>query len=256
MRVIIIGSGNVATIFAQRLFENNVKIEQIIARNPIAGNSLAATVNSVSTNIENIQKDADIYIISVQDDSLPDVIQQLQNTIPATALVVHTTGSASIQLLDKIASQYGVLYPLQSIRKEKNKDLSIPLFLDGNNQVALDKIETLAKKISPIIDYANDEQRIKLHIAAVFVSNFTNYLYSVAEKFCTNNQLNFSHLLPLMEETVNRLHTHSAASVQTGPAARGDRSTIEKHLSILQKENPEMVEVYNFLTNEILHSKS
>jgi len=253
MQIVIIGSGNVATIFAKQLHSNNNTIVQIIARNPISGKALAEKVNATFVSDYNhINKNADAYIISVQDDSLPIVAQQLENILPQNALVIHTTGSASINVLKKNSSQYGVLYPLQSLRKENTTITNIPLFLDGNTPDALEKIELLAKSISPKIAFANDEQRIKLHIAAVFVSNFPNYLYTLADAFCKEQHIDFSFLLPLMEESVHRLHQFSPKAIQTGPAARGDISTINKHKEILQKEKPELLEVYSFLTEKIV----
>ncbi|PZP49136.1 MAG: DUF2520 domain-containing protein [Pseudopedobacter saltans] len=253
MGIVIIGSGNVASIFACRLFENNIKIEQIVARNPVSGNALAGQLNAVFIqDISNVKTDADVYLITVQDDFLPMVADSLRGKISEKALVLHTTGSASIKVLEHISSQYGVLYPLQSLRKENVNSIEIPLFLDANNNSSFEKLENFAKNISPIIAFADDQQRIRLHIAAVFVSNFPNYLYVLAESFCKNHNIEFSNLLPLMKETTNRISFFSPKDIQTGPAARGDLGTIEKHTSILEKENPELLKVYEFLTNGIL----
>lgn len=257
MRVILIGSGNVSTIFAQRLFENKVTIVQIVARNPTSGKKLAIDVHAAYIpSILHMETNADAYILAVQDDLLPSIVTQLENKISRNALIVHTTGSASIKILENITDQYGVLYPLQSLRKENSSLKDIPLYLDANNPEALQKLELLSTKISTNISFANDEQRIKLHIAAVFVSNFPNYLFTLADQFCQDHRIDFSFLLPLIEETVHRLRYFSPKEIQTGPAARGDLSTIEKHKTILGNENPELLPIYSLLTNSILEDFS
>ncbi len=257
MKIVIIGSGNVATILAEKLFANNIFIAQIIARNLDTGKALSQKTHAQYTdNYEDIEKDADVYLICVQDDFLPEVAGKLEKVLPKKSLVVHTTGSASIKVLEYISSQYGVLYPLQSLRKENESVQEIPFFLDASTPEALEKLQLLAKNISSNIAFANDEQRIRLHIAAVFVSNFPNYLYSIADSFCEQHGIDFKFLLPLMEETVNRLHHFSPKEIQTGPAARGDISTIKKHETILQKENPEILDIYSFLTEKILNSRT
>ncbi|MFT4203744.1 MAG: DUF2520 domain-containing protein [Chitinophagaceae bacterium] len=253
METVIIGSGNVATVLAEKLSANGVAITQIIARNPNTGKALAEKTKAQYTDDYNrIVLNADVYIICVQDDFLPETAQKLEKVLPKDRLVVHTTGSASIKILEKVSSRYGVLYPLQSLRKENSSVKEMPLFLDANIPETLSTLELLANKISFNIGFADDEQRIRLHIAAVFVSNFPNYLYTIAESFSRQHGIDFSFLLPLMEESVSRLHRFAPKEIQTGPAARGDLSTIQKHESILQKENPEILEVYRFLTRKIL----
>lgn len=254
MKVVIIGSGNVATILAERLLANNtnITITQIVARNPNTGKNLAQKANAqYNGNYQNIDTNADAYLICVQDDFLPEVAAQLATVLDKNALVVHTTGSASIDILKNISSQYGVLYPLQSLRKENSSLHQIPLFLDANTSDAMEKLQSLAQSISPNIALANDQQRLRLHIAAVFVSNFPNYLYTLADSFCNQYKIDFHFLLPLMEETVSRLHHFAPKEIQTGPAARGDISTIEKHETILAESSPELLEVYRFLTEKI-----
>lgn len=252
MKAVIIGSGNVATILAEKLFANNITITQIVSRNPHTGKHLAGKTKTRHTdNYKDIDTHADVYLICVQDDFLSEVAIQLEKVLDKSPLVVHTTGSASINILKNVSDQYGVLYPLQSLRKENISVQQIPLFLDASTPEAMQKLQQLAKNISSNIALADDTQRIRLHIAAVFVSNFPNYLYTLADTFCKQHDIDFSFLLPLMEETVSRLHHFAPREIQTGPAARGDISTIEKHTTILAESNPELLETYRFLTEKI-----
>lgn len=250
----MIGSGNVATHYARKLYQNGATIIQIIARSSESGTALANAVEaSFTLDYNEIIKDADCYIISVQDDQLENVVDKLKTFLyPTNSLIVHTTGSASINVLKNMSTQYGVLYPLQSIKKENILLSDIPIFIDGNSEETKEKIKLLAHYISDKVAEANDEQRLKLHIAAVFVSNFPNYLYILADKLCKQNDLPFAYLLPLMEETVMRLHHFSPENMQTGPAIRADILTIKKHEALLEKENTEMLSVYQFLTEKIM----
>jgi predicted short-subunit dehydrogenase-like oxidoreductase (DUF2520 family) len=127
----------------------------------------------------------------------------------------------------------------------------IPLLIDGNTEETITLIEDFAKTISTNVTKANDEQRLKLHIAAVVVSNFTNHLYKLAEDFCKNEKVDFTLLAPLIKETAERIQHASPADVQTGPAVRNDIFTIEKHLRILS-DHPALKYIYIKLTDSIM----
>ena len=249
MQIVIIGSGNVASVLAKLITLNNHQLLMIVGRNEQAVKSLAQKYNApYSLSFNNIDQHADIYLLAVSDHAVEEVIGKIK--IPKDKLVVHTTGSLSKNILQKTSFQYGVLYPLQSIRKEIEQLPQIPFFIDGNNQDAKNKIEAFAQTLSPLVSGANDEQRIKLHIAAVFVSNFNNFLLPVAEDFCSKENIEFQYLLPLMKETVMRLNDQSPKNVMTGPAIRKDTNTIEKHLQILEKY-PDIKNLYRLLTEKI-----
>ena len=251
--VVIIGSGNVATILGKLIVKAGYKILQLVGRNIESTRQAAAFLNtSAITNLSNVHPNADLYIIAVPDSFVDAVAGSLK--VPADKIVVHTTGSVPIEVLKSKHKNYGVLYPLQSLRKETATLPTVPLFVDGSSKDITDTLLQFAQSLSPIVHKANDEQRIKLHISAVIVSNFTNYLYSLAHQYCQKEGLDFHALLPLMEETVSRLHIYDPEKMQTGPAVRRDVATVEKHVSLL-KDYPEILKTYNFLSNEIMKNK-
>ncbi|QES87578.1 Rossmann-like and DUF2520 domain-containing protein [Rhizosphaericola mali] len=253
-KIVIIGSGNVATILAKKIQKNkHYTIVEIVARNIQTGKSLADEIHSLlCTDISKISQIADIYIVAVQDKTLPILANELNNYIPKDKIIVHTTGSASINILKNISSNIGVIYPLQSIKSSSSLYIEIPLFIDANNEKTKIQISDLANSISSKVDIANDEKRLKLHIAAVIVSNFSNYLFTLGEDFCKTENISFEYLLPLIEETVRRMQTTSPSIMQTGPAIRADQNTIDLHKRILKKENlSETLDVYSFLTEKI-----
>ena len=113
-------------------------------------------------------------------------------------------------------------------------------------------IENFALTLSSKVSYANDEQRLKLHVAAVIVNNFTNHLYTLAADYCADEGLDFKMLQPLIEETALRLRDHRPADVQTGPAARKDMATLDKHLSILS-QHPVLKKIYLRMSDSIMN---
>jgi predicted short-subunit dehydrogenase-like oxidoreductase (DUF2520 family) len=165
-------------------------------------------------------------------------------------LVVHTAGAVPGSALRTVSDRAGVLYPLQSLRKEIRPFPEFPLLIDALRPDDLPVIETFARTLARQVQVANDETRLKLHAAAVFANNFTNFLYTLAADFCEKEKMDFSLLLPLIEETAQRVERYPPPDVQTGPAIRGDRTTMERHLELLGRY-PDMTEIYQLLSRQI-----
>ena len=156
-----------------------------------------------------------------------------------------------MQVLEKSAANHGVLYPLQSLRKEMNNTPAIPFFIEANTPDDLCLLEEFAFTLSPSVTKTDSATRMKWHISAVIVSNFTNMLYAVAEDYCRKEGLDFLQLKPLITETANRLGERPPTELQTGPAVRKDQSTIQKHLEQLQDGHPEIAELYTYLSEAV-----
>lgn len=113
----------------------------------------------------------------------------------------------------------------------------------------------LAQSISEEkVTEGGDDTRMKLHVAAVIVSNFPNHLYALAEDYCEKEGLDFKQLVPLIEETASRIKDISPKQAQTGPAIRHDKETLQKHIELL-KEHPQLKNIYLLLTESIQQSK-
>ena len=249
MRIVIIGTGNTATVLGKLFQRHGHTIVQLIGRTGETTKQLAQALN-VPFTLDNreMNRDADIYLIAVTDKAIQDVAAWLRVD---KKLVIHTAASARMNLLESCTKNYGVLYPLQSLRKELNEIPVIPFLIDGNTEENRTLIADFASTLSSHVQYAGDEQRILTHIAAVFVSNFTNHLYVVAEQFCQRQEIDFSILKPLIIEITNRLEHFSPAQVQTGPAVRNDTETLDKHLQLLS-DFPTQQAIYRFLTDSII----
>jgi predicted short-subunit dehydrogenase-like oxidoreductase (DUF2520 family) len=248
MDVVIIGTGNVATVFGRLIVNKGHKIIEIVGRGKAATASLAKICKAyANTDLSAINNTADIYLIAVVDTAIENVAKQLtlQNK-----LVVHTAGSVSINVLNKINSGHGVLWPLQTLRKEMKVIPEIPIVIDANSEATYTALLAFTKTLTDTVFRANDAKRIKLHLAAVMVSNFTNHLYALADDYCRKESLEFKLLLPLIQETSNRIINNAPRNVQTGPAARKDEATINNHLNLL-KASPTLYKIYQLMSDSI-----
>jgi predicted short-subunit dehydrogenase-like oxidoreductase (DUF2520 family) len=249
MQVVIIGTGNAATVFGRLMISKGHSISQVYGRDILKAEALAEQLKSTATSdISSLTKNADIYLIAVADKAVAEIAAQLDIN---DHLVLHTTASLSKNVLKEISKSYGVLYPLQSLRKQMEITTPIPLLVDGNTEEVTKQIEAFAASLSEVVVRADDETRVKLHVAAVFSCNFANYMYLQSAEFCKKEGINFNLLQPLMEETATRLRQFHPSEVFTGPAVRGDMATINKHLSLLEAY-PEQYSMYKSLTEKII----
>jgi predicted short-subunit dehydrogenase-like oxidoreductase (DUF2520 family) len=253
MDIVIIGSGNVAAVLGRKFRAAGHHILQVASRNAADASALAYEWNTVSTNyFSAINREAEVYIIAVTDEAIDEVVRELK--LPGK-VVAHTAASVPKEILKNVTEHYGVFYPLQSLRKDMKKLPDMPVFFDGSDDLTKKKLKTLASTVSEEkIAEADDEARLKLHAAAVVVSNFTNHLYALAEEYCRQEGLDFRQLLPLIEETALRLRDISPKEAQTGPAIRHDSETIHKHLEQL-KNHPQLKNIYVLLTESIQQQK-
>lgn len=249
MRVVIVGSGNVATVLGRLIKKAGHEIIQVISRHAEHAKTLGEELQCAWANYEGpLNPNTDLYLIAVKDSALYELNKVFH---AGKILVVHTAGSIPKDTLKDVSHNYGVLYPLQSLRKEMDTMAGIPLLIDGNTSETIALIEDFAKTISSSVCIAGDEERLKLHVAAVIVSNFTNHLYALAEDFCEKENVDFKMLIPLILETAQRIQYNSPAAVQTGPALRNDVFTLDKHLRLLNAY-PKLKYMYLKLTESIM----
>lgn len=248
MRVVLIGTGNVATILGRKISGAGHEIAQIYGRVPARARALATELSTAYTSdIGQLHRQADLYIVAVTDTAIPAVAASLQ---VKDKLVVHTAGSVTKEVLRGCSTRYGIVYPLQSLRKESQHLPGIPLLIDAGQADDLAVLQTFAESIATQVQAAGDEERLKLHVAAVIVSNFTNHLYALAEQYCKQEQADFSLLHPLISEVAGRLRYMTPQEAQTGPAIRKDTSTIQKHLELLEGHGS-VKDLYAWFTKNI-----
>jgi len=207
--------------------------------------------------VSKIKKDGDLYILAVSDNAIEQVAEDLSKRIGKDKLVVHTSGATPTRLLKSYFKYYGSFYPLQTFSISRNVTFEkVPMCIDANSKKHSTLLLEIAEQLSEKVYAINDAQRAKLHVAAVFVNNFSNNLFTIGEQITRKENLPFEILKPLIEETVEKIRNHSPIEMQTGPAVRNDQNTIDRHLKYLQKEFPELVEVYQTMTKSIQNKTS
>jgi predicted short-subunit dehydrogenase-like oxidoreductase (DUF2520 family) len=251
MNVLIIGAGNVATVLGRLIKAAGHNIIQVVSRNMENAGMLAEELGcSAAASFAKVNKDADLYIAAMSDAALNEIKENIKL---GDKIIVHTAGSVSKDVLQGVSSNYGVIYPLQSLNKEtKYGHLKIPLLIDGNNEHSLQVIRSLSESISPLVSVMEDDSRLRLHVAAVVTNNFTNHLYSLVYNFCKKEGIDFKMLQPLIEQTALRLEKHPPAAMQTGPAIRKDIITLDKHLRVLNT-HPQLRSIYLKMTDSIMN---
>tara|TARA_R110000868_G_scaffold355329_4_gene616793 strand:- start:3373 stop:4143 length:771 start_codon:yes stop_codon:yes gene_type:complete len=244
--VVILGAGNVATHLYKAFSKaENVSVHQWFNRSLKV---IDAYKNSVEiTNDLSKLKAADIYILAVSDDA----ISGLSSKLPFdNKLVVHTSGSVSVYDIDK-KHKRGVLYPLQTFSKNAEMDFTnVPICIETIDKACFSILKKLTESIGSTVQKVNTDQRKVLHLAAVFVNNFTNQLYRIGHEITESEGAEFDILKPLILETAKKIEHLSPYMAQTGPAKRNDKKTIKRHLKQLEN-NSHHQDIYKLLTASI-----
>lgn len=249
MEFTLIGSGNVAYYLAKKLNKPPHSISQVYSRNIKTGKALAKFVNSeFVSDIKNLTKTSDAYIIAVNDDEIINVTKQLELNIK---LVIHTSGSTGLTALSNCSSNIGVVYPLISITKSEN-DIpeNFPVCIEANNTTSLKKCKQIAKFLSKNIKEINSDSRAALHLSAVIVNNFGNHLFVEADDLLQKNKLSLKLLEPIISQTAERIKKNKPINLQTGPAIRDDKKVMKKHLNIIGK-NKALAGLYKSFSKSI-----
>ena len=252
-KISIIGAGNVATHLAGAFVNAGKEIVQIFSRNLYSAEELSAKCGAVPINdILEVTNDVDLIVIAVSDDALEEVVKKLP---VGNTLVVHTSGSVSMDVLKPYGDSIGVFYPLQTFSKDRQVSFNqVPLCLEADSVENLEVLKSLAISLTDHIYFIDSFQRKKLHLAAVFACNFPNFLYSIAEDLLDENGLSFEMMKPLIIETAEKAKAISPSKAQTGPAFREDQKIIDSHLQMLENHK-EFQEVYKLLSKKIIGLK-
>ncbi len=248
--VVVVGSGNLAESLALAMAQSpEVNLVQIYARSEERASALSELCGcGYTTSIDLVQK-ADIYILAVSDSAVGELSESLP--IDENSIVVHTAGSVTMETISDRFKNRGVFYPLQTFTKGRRVNFSeIPIFIEGASPELVDALSDLARKLSKSVHVVDSLQRSQLHLAAVYVCNFVNHLYAVGADLVGQSNLSFDMLKPLIAETTAKaLDATSPAQVQTGPARRGDQSTMDRHESMLRE--PIYKDMYSIISKSI-----
>lgn len=247
IKVVLIGSGNLASHLSRALILSpNVDFLQRLSRNNTNSRYFDPSIPVINANSD--LADADIYILAVNDDAIANLSKDVKHL---QGLVVHTSGSVAMTELDPDLKR-GVLYPAQSFSLDKENDFKkVPLALETENKEDYKLLAALATELSDSIYELDSDGREKLHIAAVFANNFSNYMFYCAEELCQQAGISFDILKPMILETGSKIQQLSPGNAQTGPARRNDQQTINKHLEQLTNDKKA---IYKTVTDAIIRS--
>ncbi|MDR1675856.1 MAG: DUF2520 domain-containing protein [Tannerella sp.] len=248
MKIVFIGSGNVATHLSAAMQKAGYTVGQVYSRNETHARTLAGRLHCDWTaKTGEIISTADLYVFAVKDGALPELLAQ---TPVNNGLWIHTAGSVPMDVFKGYAAHYGVLYPLQTFSKNRDTDFRrVPCLIEALLPEDETRLHEIAARLSDHVQTLSSEKRKFVHLAAVFACNFSNHMYALAGKLVREQGLSTDILLPLIDETAAKIHALSPSDAQTGPAVRGDRQILDRHLALLS--DPAMREIYQLISNHI-----
>ena len=271
MKIVLIGAGNLATHLGKALHAAGHDMVQVFSRTMQSAETLASLLDAEPlTDIAQVRDDADVYIFSVKDSALVQLVAQLCRH-EADGLVedgavnalrkakkgehervfLHTAGSMPMSVFKGMAQHYGVLYPMQTFSKQREVDFSIiPCFVEANDEFAQKQIEGMAREISGRVYQLSSEDRKYLHLSAVFACNFANHCYAISQELLEEHGIPFDVMLPLINETAAKVHEMKPKDAQTGPAVRYDENVIDKQSKLLEN-HPHFKKVYDSMSKSI-----
>ena len=250
MKIVLIGAGNLATHLGKALHAAGHDMVQVFSRTMLSAETLASLLDAEPlTDISQVRDDADVYIFSVKDSALEQLISQLCGG--EKKVFLHTAGSMPMSVFGGKALHYGVLYPMQTFSKQREVDFSIiPCFIEANDEFAQKQIEGLAVQISHRVYQLSSEDRRYLHLSAVFACNFANHCYAVSQELLQQHGIPFDVMLPLIDETAAKVHGMTPKDAQTGPAVRYDENVIGKQIQLLENQ-PYFQKIYDSMSKSI-----
>ena len=250
MEIVIIGSGNLATQLGLALTDAGLHIHQVYSRTAEHAKQLADKIGAGYTaNIDEIDENADVYIMSVKDDAISEIASKVCAK-SSDAVFLHTAGSISIEIFKGKAQHYGVLYPMQTFSKSRKVNFKeIPCFLEASDDETLSVIRSIAERVSDNVVLADSAKRKKIHLAAVLACNFTNHCYRLAEKVLDEEGIDFKLFLPLIDETARKVAQLSPKQAQTGPMVRYDTGVMQMQIDLLNDERTK--QIYRLMADSI-----
>ncbi len=251
-RVILIGAGRLAYHLGRALQAAEFDLIGLYNRTADNGKELAEALDAeLYLNYDEIPKDADWYIIAVSDSAIEEVSEHLNGV---SGLVTHTSGSVDLETLVKHPKR-GVFYPLQTLSRRKAVHFQdIPMLVEGVDPETEESLVGAAARISNRVERIDSQQRQYLHLSAVFACNFSNHMYTIAEKLMKSRDMRFDLLHPLIVETTEKALEKGPAAAQTGPALRGDQPTIDKHVTLLKRQD--WADLYKLISENIQQNKA
>lgn len=256
-RIALIGAGRLATSLGAALHRANYDVVIVCSRHANTAAALAARIGAPlhTTDINTVPCDTDLCIVAISDAAVRDVCASLARQCPS-ALIVHTAGSMPMDTVP--SARRGVFYPMQTFSKERVVAFDdIPVFVEAACAADRDILLDVARNLSKRVIELDSARRRYLHLAAVFCCNFANHCATLAARILAAQDIPFDIMLPLMDETMQKLHQLPPRDAQTGPAARGDRNVMNSQKELLLADGAaDLAEIYDMLSRSIMQSRN
>jgi predicted short-subunit dehydrogenase-like oxidoreductase (DUF2520 family) len=252
-KICMIGAGNMATNLAFALYQKDFRILQVYNRTKKHGLDLARMTGAkYISDLKRLSVDADLYIISVSDDALKEVVDKIGSM---NKLLVHTSGSVEMNALSHKSANVGVIYSPQTFTRSQPVSFrGLPVLIEANSRENELQLKKVALKLTGKVFYADSHKRKVIHMAAVFAGNFPNLMYAIAEDILEKEGFDLEILLPIIRQTASNASTKNPFQFQTGPAIREDKEILKEHLGLLN-EFPEYKNLYEMVSGLIIHYK-
>lgn len=264
----IIGTGAVGSILAKNLARCGHRITACIDKCRSTAKKLAAQLHLSHCvfSIEAIESKTELIIIAVPDSQIASVdgeIAQISSRLKS-AICVHTSGAFSGSDLKKIArtgTSVGSLHPLQTF-PSVDADFSMEgiYFAIEGSAAVVELLDKLVVQLKGIPVHILEGQKAVYHAAAVFASNFIPVLLRSALELLGKAGISPDEgrkmLSPLLRFSVENCIQFGETQALTGPVARGDKPTIQKHLKAIHQFDPELENLYRYLSLKALQISS
>jgi predicted short-subunit dehydrogenase-like oxidoreductase (DUF2520 family) len=250
-KISFVGAGRVGNALCRQLFLSGYDIDVIVSSSGKSSEKLADFCNARSSIDLKFPDSTDIIIVSVPDRVLSEVLRKIE--CRNDTLVAHTAGSYGLDVFPDSIIRNGVFYPVQTFSPGRNILFDkLPFIIESVDKNVTSVLNELAVSLGARIFHSDAEHRRILHLAAVFANNFTNHMLTLSKDVAIKAGFNLGILKPLIMETIEKAFDAGPENSQTGPAARYDLNTIQKHVDMLS-DSPDLQRLYSELTESIIN---
>ena len=251
-KILIIGTGGLASSFSTALVKcRNYDVYS-------EGSSLKKTLEFCkklkTVNFNELENKNNLIILLAVPDSQIEICAKKYAKFGK--LLVHFSGTTPLEILTKYLNNAAVCWPLESFSKSKKVNLSkVTCAIGCSNDYSYKILFDLINSIKAKSILLNNEERMKLHLTAVMLNNFTYHLFTLIKNWTKNEELDLTLLNGLFKSTISSFNKDDEGKNQTGPAKRNDKEVINQHLELL-KDYPELQNIYKVFTKSIINKYS
>jgi predicted short-subunit dehydrogenase-like oxidoreductase (DUF2520 family) len=253
LKIGFIGAGTVGTALAVLLNGRGYEVAAVSSRSRASAGKLAGLVNGcrVADGAQEVAESAELVFITTPDGAIGQVAAQV-DWRPGNS-VVHCSGADSTDVLEpasRAGARVGGFHPLQTFAGVERAIENIPgsTFAIEAEEPLLATLREMAAALGGHYIRLKASDKVLYHAAAVIASNYFVTLVKMAsdlwQTFSVPADQSIPALLPLIRGTLHNIETIGIPDCLTGPIARGDTGTIQKHLAALREKAPDLLSAY------------